>query len=75
MARDIRDTQHSIIPSNVHDRLTTIQTASTESSSKLQHETKAIGSICTTLQHSKEKVARLRQELADLDTHVEDLRR
>ncbi|GAA0150732.1 hypothetical protein LIER_09604 [Lithospermum erythrorhizon] len=47
--------------------------ASVESSSKLQHETEAIGSVCTALQQSGEKVARLRQELDDLDTHVENL--
>ncbi|GAA0174860.1 hypothetical protein LIER_41804 [Lithospermum erythrorhizon] len=71
----IVDARCAVVPTKVHDRLTAIQTASAESSSKLQHETKAIGSVRTTLQQSEEKVVRLRQELADLDTHVEDLRR
>ncbi|GAA0143697.1 hypothetical protein LIER_04315 [Lithospermum erythrorhizon] len=48
--------------------------ASGESSFKLQHETEAIGSVRTTLHQFEEKAARLRQELADLDTNVEDLR-
>ncbi|GAA0160227.1 hypothetical protein LIER_16828 [Lithospermum erythrorhizon] len=74
-ARDIRGARCSVIPSEVHDRLTAIQTALAESSSKLKHKTKAIGSVRTTLQQSEEKVARLRHELADLDTHLEDLRR
>ncbi|GAA0187308.1 hypothetical protein LIER_34596 [Lithospermum erythrorhizon] len=52
-----------------------LKTASVKSSSKLQHETEAIDSVRTTLQHFEEKAAGLRQELADLDTHVEDLRR
>ncbi|GAA0139195.1 hypothetical protein LIER_00793 [Lithospermum erythrorhizon] len=41
----VRDAQCSVVPSEVHDRLTAIQTASGESSSKLQHETEAIGSV------------------------------
>ncbi|GAA0162984.1 hypothetical protein LIER_18963 [Lithospermum erythrorhizon] len=36
---------------------------------------RGIGSVLTTLHQFEEKAARLRQELADLDTHVEDLRR
>ncbi|GAA0169928.1 hypothetical protein LIER_24306 [Lithospermum erythrorhizon] len=73
-ARDVRDAQCSVVPSEVHDRFTAIEIASGESSSKLQHETEAIGSVRTTLHQFEKKDARLRQELVDLDTHVEDVR-
>ncbi|GAA0147005.1 hypothetical protein LIER_06812 [Lithospermum erythrorhizon] len=70
-----KDTQCSVVLSEVRDRLTAIQTASVESASKPQHEAEAIGSVRIILQQFEEKTACLRQELADLDTHVEDLRR
>ncbi|GAA0170583.1 hypothetical protein LIER_24811 [Lithospermum erythrorhizon] len=74
-ARHVREAQCSVVPPGVHDRLAVVMTTSTESSSKLHHETKAIGSVRTSLQQYKDRAARLRHELSELDIHVEDLRR
>ncbi|GAA0155691.1 hypothetical protein LIER_13364 [Lithospermum erythrorhizon] len=38
------------------------------------YETEDIGSVRTTLQQSEERASRLRQELTELDIHLEDLR-
>ncbi|GAA0175304.1 hypothetical protein LIER_28499 [Lithospermum erythrorhizon] len=73
-ARDVRDAQCSVVPSEVRDRLTSIRTASGESSSKLQHETEASGSVRTSLQQTEEGAIRLRQEFTELDVLMEDLR-
>ncbi|GAA0160165.1 hypothetical protein LIER_16781 [Lithospermum erythrorhizon] len=49
-ARLVVDARCSVVPPEVHDRFIAIQIASVESSSKLQHKTEAIGSVCITLQ-------------------------
>ncbi|GAA0185108.1 hypothetical protein LIER_32396 [Lithospermum erythrorhizon] len=60
-ARHVRDAHCSVVPPEVHDGIMAIRTASAASSSKLQHETKAISSVRTTLQQSQERAVRLRQ--------------
>ncbi|GAA0180981.1 hypothetical protein LIER_30183 [Lithospermum erythrorhizon] len=49
-ARHVRDARHGVVPPMVHDKVMAIWAASTASSSKLQHEMEATGSIRTTLQ-------------------------
>ncbi|GAA0140283.1 hypothetical protein LIER_01663 [Lithospermum erythrorhizon] len=44
-ARHVRDARCGVVPPEVHDRLTAILTSLVELSSKLQHETEAIGSV------------------------------
>ncbi|GAA0165871.1 hypothetical protein LIER_21161 [Lithospermum erythrorhizon] len=67
----IRDAPCNIVLPKAYDRLAAVRTDSAESSSKLQHETKALDSVRNTLQQSEERAACLRQELTELDTHVE----